>query len=175
MKINSISNNPFDQIFPSFGQHPAHEIPTWNEGQKLYIVDEYESDAGNRYYKGMRFCDNLAIVETFGNYHSWTYINSIEIFAFDGKERRLAGKREYDKHFYDTDFIKSETKEMVHEYILAQSKLRNAPINSERAKEYAGTLVDRSYTSLLDDNYLPQIQIQSMLTCFLPQNRQLLS
>lgn len=164
--ISTISNTVFDSILPICGQ-PANGVPVWNEGQKMFIAEEYESAAGNRYYKGIRFCENLAIVETVGNYHTWTYIDGVEIYAFDGKERRLVGKRQYDKRFYDPCFIKTETKQMIEEFILSQTKLTGMNPDKMQVKDYAESLVERSYVSLLEDDYLPRIQ--QMLPIMLPQ------
>ena len=165
-KIGTITNSIFDRILPVFGQ-PAMNLPVWNEGQKMFIADEYESAAGNRYYKGIRFCDRLAIVETVGNYHTWTYIDNIEVYSFDGGDRHLIGKRQYDKQFYNQDFIKSEAKEMVREYVLSQMKLSGETADDDSVKEYAGSLVDRSYTSILDMDCLPRLQ--QMLPVLMPQ------
>ena len=73
-QIANISNSLFDSILPTFG-NTGNNLPVWNEGQKMFISSEYESAAGNRYYKGIRFCEQLAIVETVGLYHTWTYID----------------------------------------------------------------------------------------------------
>lgn len=164
--IETISNSVFDSIFPVFGE-PARRLPVWNEGQKMFIADEYESAAGHRYYKGIRFCENLAIVEMVGDYHSFTYIDGVEIYGFDGKERRLIGKRQYDKHFYNQDFIKQEAKEMMEQYIRSQMKIGSVNIADASVKAKADEMVERSYTSLLDDNYLPRIR--QMLPVLLPE------
>ena len=165
--INSISNNPFDMILRPFGSERVQQMPVWNEGQKMFITDEYESAAGHRYYNGIRFCERLAIVEKVGNYHTWTYIDGIEIYSFDGEERKLMGSRKYDKKFYDLEFIKKETKEMVEEVIKAQSKLGKLQVNDESIHNFADAIVERSYTSLLDDDYYSLIQ--GMLPVLLPQ------
>ena len=157
-KINSIVNNPFDMILPPFDAEPVQKKPVWNEGQKMFIVDEYESAAGHRYYSGIRFCERLAIVEKVGNYHNWTYIDGIDIYSFDGKERKLLGSRKYDKQFYSCDFIKKETKEMVEEALLAQSKLEKMQVDKDSVHTFADSIVERSYTSLLDDKYYSLIQ-----------------
>lgn len=166
-KINSISNNPFDMILKRFDSEPSQSLPIWNEGQKMFITDEYESAAGHRYYSGIRFCERLAIVERVGNYHTWTYIDGIEIYSFDGKERKLMGTRKYDKTFYNKEFIKKETKEMVEEVIKAQSKLGKIQVTEESVKDFADKIVEQSYTSLLDDNFYSLIQ--HMLPVLVPQ------
>ena len=51
----AINKDLFDSILPTFGNQRVH-IPVWDEGQKMFLCEEYESASGNRYYKGVRFC-----------------------------------------------------------------------------------------------------------------------
>lgn len=80
----AINKDLFDSILPTFGNPRVH-VPVWDEGQKMFLCEEYESANGHRYYKGVRFCDRIVVVEKVGLYHSWTYIDSIEIYVFNGK------------------------------------------------------------------------------------------
>lgn len=157
-QIANISNSLFDQMLPAFGT-PGNNLPVWNEGQKMFISSEYESSAGNRYYKGLRFCEQLAIVETWGTYHTWTYINSVEIYTFDGNKPKLVGKKTFDKVFYNTDFIKAQTEQMVQEYMKGQLKIQNVNLPAVRIAEQAKSIVDRSYKSFLDADYTPRVQM----------------
>lgn len=157
-QIANISNSMFDKILPVYGK-PSINFPVWNEGQKMFITSEYESSSGNRYYKGVRFCDQLAIVETWGTYHTWTYINSVEIYSFDGNKPKLAGKRTFDKQFYDQYFIKSETEKMVQEFIQGQFKIQNLNMSMACIEDQAKVLVDKSYKSFLDEDYNPRVEI----------------
>lgn len=151
-QIQNISNSVVDSILPTFG-NPAQKLPVWNEGQKMFIPSEYESAAGNRYYKGLRFCNKLAIVETFGFYHTWTYIDSIEIYTFDEKKPKLAGKRTFDKQFYNEEFIKQQTKEMTRDYVLGQLKIRNANLPATKVDNEVNDIVERCYTSFLSEDF----------------------
>ena len=72
----AINKDLFDSILPTFGNQRVH-IPVWDEGQKMFLCEEYESASGNRYYKGVRFCDRIVVVEKVGLYHNWTYIDGI--------------------------------------------------------------------------------------------------
>ena len=48
----AINKNLFDSILPSFGNPRVH-IPVWDDSQKMFICDEYESGNGHRYYRGI--------------------------------------------------------------------------------------------------------------------------
>ena len=81
----SINTTSFiDGILPVYG-NPRCNIPVWNEGEKMFISDEYQSAKGNWYYKGLRFSDRLAIVEKVGLFHSFKYIDEIEVYTFNEK------------------------------------------------------------------------------------------
>jgi hypothetical protein len=86
--IKVINKSLFDSILPTYGT-PRVNIPTWDDSQKMFICSQYESANGHRYYLGIRFCDRIVIVEKVGLYHSWTYIDGIELYAFNGQKKRI--------------------------------------------------------------------------------------
>lgn len=163
-QIANISNSLIEGLLPAFGTH-GNNLPVWNEGQKMFISSEYESASGNRYYKGLRFCERLAVVETVGLYHTWTYIDGLEIYVFDGRKPKLVGKRQYTQTFYNADFIKNQTIQMVSDYILGQMKLQNVNVPALRISEEAKAVVERSYTSLLSDDFGLKMQEMIHLLC----------
>ena len=91
-QLANVTNNVFDSILPVVG-NPRVKLPIWNEGDKMFLSSEYESASGHRYYQGLRFTDRVAVIETFGHYHTWKYIDSIDVYAFDGNNKVLIGTR----------------------------------------------------------------------------------
>ncbi|MBQ8337036.1 MAG: hypothetical protein IJY44_05850 [Bacteroidaceae bacterium] len=146
----------FNSILPVFGQ-PKASVPIWNEGQKMFICDQYESVNGNRYYKGVRFCDKIVVVEKLGMYHSWTYIDSIEIYAFNEKRLELVQKRDYDKVHRSDEFVRNETKGLLCDYLCATMKLNKCNFPKEEVEIEAKTIVDSCYESFLDGRYNTQL------------------
>mgnify|MGYP003293918583 CR=1 FL=1 len=65
----ALSKDLFDKILPSFGTERAN-IVSWDEGQKMFLCDQYESESGHLYYRGVRFCDRIVIVEKVGLFHN---------------------------------------------------------------------------------------------------------
>ena len=158
-------NNLLNELLPSYGQKPqGPRTPIWNEGQKLFIIDEYESAAGNRYCKGLRFCENIVIVETFGMYHTFQYINSIEVYIFEGTQRKLVDKRTYDKAFYNSEFIMEESKKMVRDYLKSKLRIQGHDMSESKIAEAANSVVDRSYRGPLDDEFCDVVR--NMLPLF---------
>ena len=58
----AINKSLFDSILPSFGNPRVH-IPVWDDSQKMFICDEFESANGHRYYRGIRFCDRIVVLD----------------------------------------------------------------------------------------------------------------
>lgn len=149
---NAIANNVFDSMLPPFGGH-SNLGPVWDDGQKMFIFDDHTSASGNHYYRGVRFCDRLAIVEKVGLYHTWTYIDSIEVYVFEGNKVRLVQKRDYTKQFRDNDFVRAESEQMVRSYLSGMVKMQGARVQEAQVEAHAKQLVSDCYKSFLDDNY----------------------
>lgn len=161
----AFNKNLFDSILPSFGNPRVH-IPVWDDSQKMFICDEYESGNGHRYYRGIRFCDRIVVLEKVGLYHNWTYIDSIELYAFNGQKMELIQKRDYDKVFRNEDFIRSESELMVREYLTGVMKMQRISASAEQIEVQAQELISGCYKSFLDPDF------NTRLTQILPKLEQ---
>lgn len=161
----AISKNLFDSILPTFGNPRVH-IPIWDNGQKMFICDEYESANGNRYYRGIRFCNQIVIVEKVGLYHNWTYIDSIELYAFNGKKLELIQKRDYDRMHRKEEFIRTESENMVKDYLSGVLKAQRTLVSIEQIENQVKELIDGCYKSFLDSDF------NTRLTQILPAIKQ---
>ncbi len=148
----AICTDLFNNILPTFGNPRVH-IPSWDNSQKMFICDEYESASGNRYYRGIRFCDRVAIVEKVGLYHNWTYIDGIELYAFNGNKVELIQKRDYEKVFRNEEFIRAESETMVKDYLSGVLKAQHTTMPANVVERQAKCLIDRSYKSFLDSDF----------------------
>ena len=161
----AINKNPYDSILPTFGNPRVH-VPVWDEGQKMFICNEYESASGHRYYLGIRFCDRIVIVEKVGLYHNWSYIDSIELYAFNGQRMELIQKRDYEKEFRNKAFIRQESEQMVKDYLTGVMKTQRISIPAEQIAAQASDLVNGCYKSFLDRDF------NTRLTQILPKLEQ---
>jgi hypothetical protein len=148
----AINKNLFDSILPTFGNQRVN-IPAWDNGQKMFLCNEYESANGNRYYCGVRFCDRIAIVEKVGLYHNWTYIDGIELYAFNGSNMVLIQKRDYEKEFRNESFIREESIDMVKDYLSAVFKSKKMIANMDEIESQSKMLVANCYKSFLDGDF----------------------
>lgn len=148
-RISGVGNNLLDGILPTFG-NPRVKAPIWNESQHMFITDQYTSAAGNTYYLGVRFTDRFVTILHIGLYHNWTYINEVEVYAFDEHERRLVGKASIDQ-YYSEELVRSTTENLLQNYIEGQMKLNGSTVNHEQLECQVKELVQKSYFSLLND------------------------
>lgn len=161
----AINKNLFDNILPTYGNPRVH-IPVWDDSQKMFICNEYESGNGHRYYCGIRFCERIVIMEKVGLYHSWTYIDSIELYAFNGQKMELIQKRDYDKVFRNETFIRQESEQMVTSYLMCVMKTQRICIPIEQIAAQATELVNGCYKSFLVPDF------STRLTQILPRLEQ---
>ena len=148
-KIFGVGNNPLDSILPIYG-NPRVKTPIWNESQNMFITDQYTTVGGNTCYLGVRFTDRFVTILHIGLYHNWTYINDVEVYAFDGEDRKLVGKVSLDK-FYDENLVRTTTENLLLDYIEGQMLLQGIKPQRDQLKEQVEQLVQKSYCSMLND------------------------
>lgn len=149
---SNITNPVFDSILPVYG-NPRKNTPVWNEDDKMFIYDEYESACGNRYYKGLRFTNRIAIVENIGFYHTWRYIDSIEVYTYNNNSKSLIGSVKYEKTFYNRDTIRLAVESILKQYIQGQLKMQNLQMSNDVIEQEAKKYVEESYISFLSDDF----------------------
>lgn len=158
----ALTKDLFDSLLPRYGS-PRKRVPVWDEGQKMFILGNYESERGNMYYEGIRFCDNIVIKEKVGLFHTWTYLDSLEIYAFSGTQLELVQKRDYERAFRKEEFVRSEAEQMICDFISGCVKVQHLSIDTEQIKAEARRYVDGSFKSFLDPDF------NKRLTRILPQ------
>ncbi|MCQ2216351.1 MAG: hypothetical protein MJZ31_10610 [Bacteroidales bacterium] len=161
----AINKDLFESILPTFGSPRVH-IPVWDEEQKMFLCEDYETANGHRYYKGVRFCDRIVIVEKVGLFHNWTYIDGIEIYAFNGTRLELVQKKDYEKEFRNEGFIRKETEAMVSNYFKGVLKAQKSSMPQTELDEKVKMIIDGCYKSYLDSDF------NTRLTQILPQIEQ---
>lgn len=148
-RISGVGTNILDSILPTYG-NPRTNTPIWNESQHMFITEQHTSASGHTYYLGVRFSDRFVTILHIGLYHNWTYINEVEVYAFDEHDRMLVGKTALDQ-YYNEDLIRSTTEKLLKDYIEGQMRLNGRTIDQKQLDGQVKELVDKSYLSLLDD------------------------
>ena len=159
---NILHNNDdlFDMILPVWGQ-PRINLPVWDKGRQMFITDEYESPAGHRSYLGVRISDRFILVEKVGNYHTHTYINSLQMLVYDGKKLTTVAQLDFDKQHYEKQFIREMSERMLHGFLQSQYQQQHRAISDEELDNRVKALVDSSYHELLDEKTIPMLEAAS--------------
>ncbi|MDE6689299.1 MAG: hypothetical protein K2J86_05395, partial [Prevotella sp.] len=85
--------------------------------------------------------------------HNWTYIDGIELYAFNGQRLELIQKKDYDKVYRNEEFVKAESVGMVKDYLLGCLKVQRTSISMEQIECQAKELIGRCYKSFLDADF----------------------
>lgn len=152
--LTNIQAKSLESLFPVYGQPAKQELmPIWNDGDKMFITKHYQSKAGHYYYMGLRFSSQIAIVEKVSLWNTWKYIDSVEVYKFDGRERQLIGSTKFDKTFYDAEVIRNEVQKIVENFMLSQMKMSNQVVNEAVVADTAKRILNECYKSFLDKDY----------------------
>ena len=157
-------NNFLDSVLPTFG-NTKDNTPIYDEAQKMFISSPYTSAAGHSYYKGLRFTDRIVMIEKIGTYYNWTYIDGVELYAFNGTEKVLIAKKQFEKEFYNMEQIKREVKQMLFDYFRSQILLKNENASEELIEKHAMQTIDSLYENKIEQivSYLKQPAMQTLL------------
>ncbi|MDP1621201.1 MAG: hypothetical protein Q8M08_02560 [Bacteroidales bacterium] len=149
MKLE-LSNSFLDRVLPTYGKQ-RENIPIYDNTQKMFLSNTYTSESGNMYYKGLRFSERLVMVEHVGLYKNWTYIDEVEIYAFDGNQMTLIGKKKFDKQFYNPETIKNEVTELTFDFLKTQMSLSGGAGTDESLKALAIEIVEDTYQNPIEN------------------------
>lgn len=145
----SIASNVVTDLFPTIGTSTAASaVPMWMPSMRIFKVSEYQSAAGHRYLKGLRFSNNLAVAFTFSFWNSWTYLNEIEVYRFTGNGIELVDRRKCEKQFYDEDFLKNEVQSIVRGAIEASLRMNGQVGDATTYESQINALVEGTYRPL---------------------------
>lgn len=164
---DAIAKDLLNDILPTYGTPVRQRRPVWDDGQKMFIYDEWEAATGHHYYCGIRFCDRFAVVEKVGMYHFCTYIDSIEVYAFCGKKLQLIQKKDYSKAFRSEELVRAQTEEMVTNYFKGVLKSQRISMSEDKVSEEVKAMLDQCYKSYIDNDYnirltqiIPQLSLE---------------
>ena len=89
------------------------------------------------------------MVEKVGLYKNFSYIDSVEVYAFDGESKILVGKVDYDKVFYNMARIKEDTTSIIENYLESSARVVGALPDKDSIKRQAEQLLEAMYDNPL--------------------------
>lgn len=118
---------------------------TYNPEKNVYLTLGYTSQAGNTYFKAVRFSDRLAVHYDVGQGYYHTFLNGITLFAWDGQKAVIIGKRTwggYDWRCFSESFAMEQTIDMLKNYLEGQAKALGQHVNDQQLRLFSRTMIE---------------------------------
>lgn len=165
MKIESIHKDltrPIDRLFPRFGEK-ALDIPSWDEGKGMYLVDQYQAASGNRSLTYVGVSEQLLFELTLGHFHSWEFVNKARAMVYDGEKFRIICCHDWEQstHF-NKEEVRAEIALSLRGYV-KESKTSEGMTDEEIADEINRILTDL-FSRKVED--LDRKAIRKILVCY---------
>lgn len=97
---------------------------TYNQVAKMLLTPGYVSAAGNMYQEGVRISKRLAVRFSIGHGWAHTFMNGIQLYAWDGMSLRVVAHRCYDNFWWREEAIRREVISMITSYLRTQIQIQ---------------------------------------------------
>ena len=144
--IAKTTESYLNRLFPEFGSRGL-DIPSWDSGKGMYLVDQYQSASGNRSLTYVGVSDQLLIEMTIGHYHSWEFINKVRVMVYDGKDFKVICSHDWEQstHFNKQEILPLVVSAMT-EYVMKSG------FPGGLSKEEVSVQMDRILTELFENS-----------------------
>ena len=118
---------------------------TYNHVAKMLLTPGYVSAAGNMYQEGVRLSKRLAVKYSIGHGWAHTFMNGIQLFAWDGTGLRVVAHRCYSNFWWCEEDIRREVISVVTSYLRTQALIQGIHgIEDSDIRRLARELVDET-------------------------------
>lgn len=119
---------------------------TYNPEKNVYLTLGYTSPAGNTYFKAVRFSDRLAVHYDIGQGYAYTFLNSITLFAWDGTNAVIIGKKMWggcgNWVCFSERFAMEQTIQMLKNYLEGQAKAIGQSVSEQQLLSFSRQMVN---------------------------------
>lgn len=119
---------------------------TYNPKKNVYLTLGYTSAAGNTYFKAVRFSDRLAVYYDIGEGYKYTFLNGITLFAWDGNQAVIIGKRMWGGGgnwvCFSERFAMEQTVKMLKNYLEGQAKAIGQCVSEQQLLSFSRQMVN---------------------------------
>ena len=119
---------------------------TYNPEKSVYLTLGYTSAAGNTYFKAVRFSDRLAVHYDIGQGYAYTFLNGITLFAWDGNQAVIIGKKMWggygNRVCFSERFAMEQTVQMLKNYLEGQAKAIGQCVSEQQLLSFSRQLVN---------------------------------
>lgn len=118
---------------------------TYNAKNNIFLTNGYTSAAGNTYYQGVRLSDRIVVKYNIGEGYAHTFLNGIEVYGFNGRDKKRIGSRSFNCYFFSECNAKREAIGIVMDYMKGQTKLMGASVDTYQLEQFSQRLVEDTY------------------------------
>lgn len=119
---------------------------TYNPEKNVYLTLGYTSAAGNTYFKTVRFSDRLAVHYDIGEGYAYTFLNGITLFAWDGNQAVIIGKKMWggcgNWVCFNERFAMEQTVQMLKSYLGGQAKAIGQCVSEQQLLSFSRQMVN---------------------------------
>lgn len=123
---------------------------TYNPEKNVYLTLGYTSPAGNTYFKAVRFSDRLAVHYDIGEGYAYTFLNGITLFAWDGTNAVIIGKKMWGGYgnwvCFSEKFAMEQTIKMLKDYLVSQAKAIGQSLSESTLLSFSRQMVQEVRT-----------------------------
>ena len=119
---------------------------TYNPEKNVYLTLGYTSAAGNTYFNAVRFSDRLAVYYDIGEGYAYTFLNGITLFAWDGNQAVIIGKKMWggcgNWVCFSERFAMEQTVQMLKNYLEGQAKVIGQCVSDQQLLSFSRLMVN---------------------------------
>lgn len=120
---------------------------TYNSAKNAFLTSAYTSFAGNTYYKLLRVSDRILVYMSLGEGYSYTFLNGITLFAWDGTKAKIIGQRSwggYDWRCYSESFVKDQCIDMLQTYLKSEMKMLGESVSEQTLRDFSRQIYEET-------------------------------
>lgn len=121
---------------------------TYNAQNNIYLTNGYTSAAGNTYFQGIRLSDRIIVKYDIGQGYAHTFFNGVQVYGYNGRDKKLIGSRFFNCYFYSDYNAKREAIGIVLDYMKSQTKMLGASVETKQLEQFSESLVEDTYKQM---------------------------
>lgn len=121
---------------------------TYNAEHNIFLSNSYTSAAGNTYYQGIRLSDRIIVKTSIGEGYVYTFLNGVQVYAYNGRDKVLIGSRCLSCCCYNEDTVRRLATDIVQEYVKGQAKLLGTSVPEKEIEQFSKVLVEDTYKQM---------------------------
>jgi hypothetical protein len=131
------------EIFKKFGVSSVASNVTYSASLNVFTGNGYTSAAGNNYFNAFRFAEGILIKEDVGVGYVHTFLNGIRIFDLSSKT--LLCERSYHCCYYDKNYVKSQSIDMLCKLVMDAAKSDNVHLLETDVQNHVSRIVNDAF------------------------------